>query len=148
MSQVGAYVYFIKTAASPVMVKIGVAADPLARMADLQTGCPYDLSLAGKIPCLSQAHAFQIEKAAHRVFRKFHKRGEWFTVREDLFHFLDRIIAKQEMCSQVELEDFLIENTKQRQLMKSLAREATKIRMKKYFPHVVIAEHKEKEHGR
>jgi hypothetical protein len=72
------FVYFIKTQARPAMVKIGKAKDPTERLADMQTGCPYDLVLIGVIKCRSDMHARGVEQRFHHLFRFSRVRGEWF----------------------------------------------------------------------
>jgi len=72
------FVYFVKTKAHPQMLKIGKANDVVMRIAQLQTGCPYQLQLIGMLKCKSEMHARTIEQTAHRVFQRARKRGEWF----------------------------------------------------------------------
>lgn len=72
------YVYFIKTAVHPQMLKIGKASNIERRMAELQTGCPYDLELVGSLKCLSERQALGLEKGLHRLFRHARARAEWF----------------------------------------------------------------------
>ncbi len=54
-------------------IKIGVALDPVARLADLQIGSPVPLSLAWRIVC---PNARQLE--AHRRYAAHRSHGEWF----------------------------------------------------------------------
>lgn len=63
-------IYFIK---AKKCVKIGVAADPNARLKELQTGNPFKLKIAATIP----GH-FATEKELHRIFERFRLKGEWF----------------------------------------------------------------------
>jgi predicted GIY-YIG superfamily endonuclease len=72
------FVYFVKSKAHPQMLKIGKAKDVAARIAQLQTGCPYELKLVGSLRCKSEMHAAGIEQLAHRVFKHARRRGEWF----------------------------------------------------------------------
>ena len=61
------YVYFLKAAAPLVgpkgagragsLIKIGSAADPMKRMAKLQTGSPVQLRMIGSVRCRDAAHA-------------------------------------------------------------------------------------------
>jgi hypothetical protein len=64
------FVYFVKTVAHPQMLKIGKANDVAARIAQLQTGCPYQLQLIGVLKCRSEMHALTIEQTTHRVFQR------------------------------------------------------------------------------
>ncbi|MGL5058589.1 MAG: GIY-YIG nuclease family protein [Microcoleus sp.] len=66
------FVYMIQDSASKAC-KIGVSNDPIARLATLQTGFPYDLNLLWAVP-----GSFQEEKALHNALDDFHLRGEWF----------------------------------------------------------------------
>lgn len=82
------WVYFIGCGRGPI--KIGVATDVLARLHDLQTGCPYELRLLGKIPGSKAA-----ERALHNVFAAFRVRGEWFAgtpeVRRAIRSLIDQV---------------------------------------------------------
>ena len=57
--------------------KIGIATDPRARLATLQTAVPFDLHLhlAAAVP-FDQAHV--IERRAHRLLARSCIRNEWF----------------------------------------------------------------------
>lgn len=68
------YVYFIESAKTH-RVKIGVARDPLARLASLQSANPETLRLVGVIPT-DQPRA--VEKRLHWFFEAEFLRGEWF----------------------------------------------------------------------
>lgn len=72
------YVYFARTLTGPRMLKVGKARAPAQRVAELQTGCPFELELVGSLKCKSEQHAMGIEKAAHAMFRRAQVRGEWF----------------------------------------------------------------------
>ena len=54
-------------------MKIGVSADPKARLKELQTGNPFPLKIAATIP----GH-FATEKELHNIFERFRMEGEWF----------------------------------------------------------------------
>lgn len=74
-------VYFIvATFKNKRLLKIGKARDIPRRLAQLQVGCPYRLSLLAYISCMSDKQAFAVEKAAHEMFQKRRIRadGEWF----------------------------------------------------------------------
>jgi hypothetical protein len=72
------YVYFIRCRGDKSRLKIGKAADPNRRLAELQTGCPYPMTLESKIKCRSEKHAFYVEKLAHVYFKDYRTQGEWF----------------------------------------------------------------------
>lgn len=67
-------VYFIATSCLR-FVKVGVAADPHARLAALQTGCPVPLRLIGEI-----LGGRAEERSLHTLFRAHRAHGEWFRV--------------------------------------------------------------------
>lgn len=69
------YVYAISDGA---FVKIGLAVDPVKRLADLQVASPSILKLEAKIECFRYSHASKLEKQLHRACKKYHIRGEWF----------------------------------------------------------------------
>lgn len=71
------YVYLIEATESR-RLKIGVARDPLKRLATLQTGCPELLALRHTRRFESLAAAKQAERRLHKRFELFHIRGEWF----------------------------------------------------------------------
>lgn len=76
-----AFVYVVKAASGHV--KVGVAADPLARLAALQTGAsePLDLVYA----CAAKSNdGFAVEQAAHRILWKHRLSGEWFDTSPDM----------------------------------------------------------------
>ena len=82
------YVYFLKAAAPLVgrkgagraesLIKIGSAADPMKRMAKLQTGSPVLLRMIGSVRCRDAEHARCVERLAHGIFARQRRRGEWF----------------------------------------------------------------------
>jgi hypothetical protein len=83
------YVYFIKAGQK---LKIGKAKDPELRMAELQTGCPFEMRLMGTLKCKSDMHSHTVEQRLHRLFRREHFRGEWFNYYGHLPYVLSKII--------------------------------------------------------
>ena len=76
-----AFVYVVS--ATSGHVKIGVAADPLSRLASLQTGAsePLDLVYA----CAVQSgNGYAVEQAAHGILWRRRLNGEWFDTTPDL----------------------------------------------------------------
>lgn len=57
--------------------KVGLATDPRARLATLQTACPFDLILHASV-AVPFGHAHAIERAAHRLLVRSCVRNEWF----------------------------------------------------------------------
>lgn len=71
-------VYFITLGEPPIWVKIGyTASSPRARMATLQTGCPYPMNLLGSIP-----GTISLEQDLHNVLSEYRRQGEWFEFSE------------------------------------------------------------------
>lgn len=66
-------VYFIQ-AVSGGLIKIGVAADPVARLAEIQRMCPVPLRILSVLPGVGQPG----EAALHRRFAAARRHGEWF----------------------------------------------------------------------
>ena len=72
----GSFVYVIRGAGNHH--KIGISADPIARIASLQTGSHERLDFA-YIGVTSGA-GFNIEAAAHGILANYRQSGEWFSV--------------------------------------------------------------------
>ena len=70
----GAFVYVIEGAHD--RIKIGISADPSARVANLQTGSPFALSLA--YSTWAGDRAFDVEREAHALLARQNAGGEWF----------------------------------------------------------------------
>jgi predicted DNA-binding transcriptional regulator AlpA len=75
-------VYFIQ-AGPDGDVKIGTAADPVARMAQIQVGCSFRCALVGTLPGDERE-----EKSFHSRFADLRVRGEWFRFAGALALFL------------------------------------------------------------
>ncbi len=69
------FVYFIQCDGPLRPVKIGYARNPESRLSNLQSGCPYRLSLIGYAPVES---APDIEQQLHARFGEVSLRGEWY----------------------------------------------------------------------
>ncbi|OYV96661.1 MAG: hypothetical protein B7Z73_00330 [Planctomycetia bacterium 21-64-5] len=81
------FVYFIE-AREALRVKIGVARDPQARLAQLQTASGARLSLLGRV---RGGRAF--EAALHQRFAELRIHGEWFHLTDGLRRAIARILA-------------------------------------------------------
>jgi hypothetical protein len=74
-------VYFLK--AGP-FVKIGfTAGPPQARIADLKTGCPYEIELIGTVPGPQK-----LESELHRRFAVHRASREWFHAHSDILQYV------------------------------------------------------------
>jgi hypothetical protein len=76
-----AYRTYIIEAEGTGMVKIGRAADCLARLHQLQTGSFAPLTLLADIEQ-------DIEAKLHRLFKSSHSRGEWFNYTDEIKQYL------------------------------------------------------------
>lgn len=74
-SRAAAWIYVVKSATGHV--KIGITADPLARLASLQTGSSQKLELVYTCGVKSN-DGYAVEQAAHAVLWKHRLEGEWF----------------------------------------------------------------------
>lgn len=87
-------IYLIR--ASNGMFKIGMASNPRARIAGLQTGSPLELKLVHR-RSVPKAHARRAEKRIHKSLRRYRVRGEWFSGPVDLaIAEIDRITLREE----------------------------------------------------
>lgn len=76
-----AWIYVIRAVNGHV--KIGITADPLARLASLQTGASQKLDLV--YACAAQSNdGYAIEQAAHGILWKHRLAGEWFDTTADM----------------------------------------------------------------
>lgn len=90
-------VYFIQDTHSR-FIKIGHAADPLKRLASLQTASPHGLELLGTV-----AGGPKEEALLHELFERFHHRGEWFRGDSDLIASVRRLmLTKGSPCTVAE----------------------------------------------
>ena len=69
------YCYIMKAG---TFVKIGYTNDPNKRLECIQTCCPYEVSIVGLFPYLTELAARDMEKSLHKRFEKFRVRGEWY----------------------------------------------------------------------
>lgn len=76
-------VYFIQADGGPI--KIGVAAHPARRLAELQTSSPYELHLLAMMP----GQGALGESALHARFEHRRMRGEWFAPAPDLLAYIE-----------------------------------------------------------
>jgi len=75
-------------------VKIGIAADPLDRVARLQTGADGKLALAKSWRLPRRRDAFDVEREAHYQLRGQRLRNEWFAVTpEEAIACVEAIVA-------------------------------------------------------
>jgi predicted GIY-YIG superfamily endonuclease len=70
------YVYLIQNGRSHI--KIGVSANPVDRMRELQTASSKPLRLLASFPFKSREEAFGVEQELHKKFNHLLISGEWF----------------------------------------------------------------------
>jgi hypothetical protein len=73
VTNVTGLVYFIESQCAERRIKIGMAATPEARLAELQTGCPYELRLLATMP-----GGLRAEAELHARFADLWLIGEWY----------------------------------------------------------------------
>lgn len=98
------FIYVIGRPDGPV--KIGISADPICRVRELQTGCPFRLTILHREPLPSRRKALEIEEMVLAVHCESRLAGEWLNIDGDLateavrnaididLHFAERRSAK------------------------------------------------------
>jgi hypothetical protein len=76
--------YFVQTDCAEGHIKIGVGANVIYRIAQMQTGCPYTLKLLKIV-----RNASHFEKALHAEFAADNLHGEWFRKTDRLLQVID-----------------------------------------------------------
>lgn len=61
-------------------VKIGIASNPVGRLKDLGTACPYRLDLVETFAMSDREYALKAERLFHRLLKKHRMHGEWFDI--------------------------------------------------------------------
>ena len=77
------YIYFAQME-NTGPIKIGISTDPHKRMASINTGSPYPITLLYFTPGCEED-----EKALHREFMKFSIRNEWFHPVKEIFKSIE-----------------------------------------------------------
>jgi predicted DNA-binding transcriptional regulator AlpA len=76
------FIYAIGRPEGPV--KIGVSARPAKRLIDLQTACPFNLSVLYSHKCINRLHALDHERLIHEEHADKRMAGEWFNMDKKL----------------------------------------------------------------
>lgn len=87
------YVYFIEMGD---FIKIGWSAWPPTRRENLQTANPYDLVMLGAFPGTPDN-----EQSLHRMFARFHRRGEWFRKSPTLLAYIAWLKIAWKGCANI-----------------------------------------------
>jgi hypothetical protein len=83
------HLYFIQAGADGP-IKIGRAVNPVSRMCELQSGNHVELRILVALP-----GGYAAERAAHRSFKSFRIRGEWFRAERPLLQFIAGLQATE-----------------------------------------------------
>jgi len=86
------FVYLVKCEGSHYY-KIGLSIDPLARLASLQTACPFRLLLLQTCGFPDYEPARQAERQAHNALAKHRVHNEWFELTD-----ADVVTLRREMA--------------------------------------------------
>ena len=76
-------------------VKIGVARSISSRIASLQIGNPYKITLLREYSVEGEITARRLEKELHTVFKSKNLIGEWFTLLETDVQYIDSYIKEE-----------------------------------------------------
>lgn len=85
------YLYAIGSPNGPI--KIGVSSNPLKRHVQIQTACPFPVSLIHTELSRSKDEAFADERFLHDFLTDKHAHGEWFMIsaQEAIEHVRDAV---------------------------------------------------------
>ena len=75
------YLYVIESQSEQKPVKIGIANDAKKRLAGLQTGNPYPLTIKIQQEFKTREYALKAEKEIHERCARYRLEGEWFHAR-------------------------------------------------------------------
>jgi len=65
-----------------IRIKVGLAANPIARLADLLCGCPVAPEVMAVAELQNRKRAYACEQALHQVLARWHWHREWFSFNE------------------------------------------------------------------
>lgn len=80
-TRASAYVYVIGREEGPV--KVGISSSPNSRLSQIQTACPFKVSLLHAEAMLDRNHALRHEADFHAVYAEKRLVGEWFDLEAD-----------------------------------------------------------------
>lgn len=87
------YIYFMWAIGSG-KIKIGRSVNPLARISEISTGCPFEVEMLAIMPETWKTPEIRLHKAfSHLKIEK--KKTEWFYAEDDLLEFIAHIRAGQ-----------------------------------------------------
>lgn len=61
-----------------IFIKVGCAADPLSRLDDIRTGCPFVPDTMATVHVVNKAEAYRIERVLQVALKRWSVHGEWF----------------------------------------------------------------------
>jgi hypothetical protein len=75
------YCYIVQASG---FVKIGYTVNLDARLENIQTSCPFEVSVVCLFPYAFEVSAREMETSLHKQFEQFRVRGEWFRKKQVL----------------------------------------------------------------
>lgn len=69
------------------LCKIGFSNNPEKRLKEVQTGCPFELTIHKVVK-----GDIQMERTFHKIYKEYKSNGEWFFIKGELERFLSRDI--------------------------------------------------------
>lgn len=72
-------------------IKIGIAANPIKRLRQLQTGNGHQLSI---LKAISAVAARRVEQELHRQFGHYRQTGEWFSLDDARLKTLESVMDR------------------------------------------------------
>ena len=79
----GAYVYMLLCDVDDLFyIKIGMSIDPIRRLSELKTACPFKARTLAVCNFWSHEKALIVERALHKEMREYRSQGEWFAFKK------------------------------------------------------------------
>lgn len=82
-SRAAVYIAECRDASGNLYAKVGMAANVLARVPNIQVGCPFEFTRIRFVYVATRKLAQKAERRCHYALRKLHLRGEWFYAAAD-----------------------------------------------------------------
>lgn len=79
-------IYFITTEDNK-FIKIGYTKNLKARLSNIQTGCPYTLTVLRTV-----RENISLEKTIHQELYRYHVRGEWFSYNKEVSDYISNVL--------------------------------------------------------
>lgn len=113
-------------------VKIEIASNPIGRLKDLGTACPYPLDLVETFAMSDREYALKAERLFHRLLKKHRLHGEWFDIcPHEAFNLIFQEVkswvirhGKQPECEAVNILEMITESASKEHYVAEHRREA------------------------